>query len=50
MARAPQFEYPTHLRELAEKNVEQVRAACGQFMDAARRAQDMMGLMAPPNP
>ena len=50
MARVPQFEYPAHLRELAERNLEQVRAACGQFMDAARRAQDMMGIMAPANP
>jgi phasin len=50
MMRAPQFEYPAHLRELAEKNVEQVRAACGQFMEAARRAQDMMGIMVPTNP
>ena len=30
--------------------MEQVRAACGQFMDAARRAQDMMGLIVPANP
>ena len=50
MTRATQFEYPTHLRELAEKNMEQVRAACGQFMDAARRSQDMMGFMLPANP
>jgi len=50
MARAPQFEYPVQLRESAERNVEQVRAACGQFMDAARRAQDMMGIMLPANP
>jgi phasin len=50
MARAPQFEYPAQLRELAERNVEQVRAACGQFMDAARRAQDMMAIMVPANP
>jgi phasin len=50
MARTPQFEYPVHLRELAERNVEQVRAACGQFMDAARRAQDMIAVIVPPNP
>jgi phasin len=50
MARASQFEYPAHLRELAERNVEQVRAACGQFMDAARRAHDMMGIILPANP
>ena len=50
MARAPQFEYPARLRELAERNMEQVQAACGQFMEAARRAQDMMGIMVPPDP
>jgi phasin len=50
MAGAPQFEFPTQMRELAERNVEQVRAACGQFMDAARKAQDMIGTMLPENP
>ena len=50
MASAPQFELPAQMRELAERNVEQVRAACGQFMDAARKAQDMMGTMVPDNP
>jgi phasin len=48
MAPAPQFEYPTRLRELAQKNMEQVQAACGQFMDAARRAQGMIGISADP--
>jgi phasin len=50
MARAPQFEFTAQMRELAEKNVEQVRVACGQFMDAARQAQDMIGAMVPENP
>jgi phasin len=50
MAGAPQLEFPAQMRELAERNVEQVRAACGQFMDAARKAQDMMGTMVPDNP
>ena len=50
MAPAPQFEYPTRLRELAQKNMEQVQAACGQFMDAARRAQDMIGIMISADP
>ena len=50
MARALQFEYPTRLRELAQRNMEQVQAVCGQFMDAARRAQDMMGIMACTDP
>ncbi len=50
MARAPQFEFPAQMRELAERNVEQARAACGQFMDAARKAHDMIGAMVPENP
>lgn len=50
MARAPKFEYPTRLRELAQKNMEQVQAACGQFMDAARSAQDMIGIMVSADP
>jgi hypothetical protein len=33
MADAPIFEIPPELRELAEKNVEQARAAYEQFMD-----------------
>jgi phasin len=33
MAQTP-FEIPQQLRELTEKNVEQARAAYGQFMDA----------------
>jgi phasin len=49
MPRAAQFEFPLQIRELAERNVEQARAACGQFMDAARKAQDMMGTMLPEN-
>ena len=50
MARAPQFEFPAQMRELAERNVEQARAACGQFMDAARKAQDVIGTMVPDSP
>jgi hypothetical protein len=50
MTHAPQFEYPTQLRELAQRNMDQVQAACGRFMDAARRAQDMMGIMASTDP
>jgi phasin len=49
MPRAAQFEFPLQIRELAERNVEQARAACGQIMDAARKAQDMMGTMLPEN-
>jgi hypothetical protein len=50
MTHAPQFAHPTRLREFAQRNMEQVQAACGQFMDAARRAQDMMGIMASTDP
>jgi len=49
MVGTPQFEFPTQMRELAERNVEQMRAACGQFMDAARKAQDMFETMVPEN-
>jgi phasin len=49
MARVPQYEFPMEMRQLAERNVEQARAACGQFMDAARKAQDMIGTMLPEN-
>ena len=33
---------PEAVRQLAEKNVEQARGAYNQFMDMARKAQDMM--------
>ena len=33
MADKPSFEIPPELRDLAEKNVEQARAAYGKFMD-----------------
>jgi phasin len=49
MADAPQFEFPAQMRELAEKNVAQARAACGQFMDAARKVQYVIGTMLPEN-
>jgi phasin len=38
----PQFEFPEAVRELAERNVEQARAAYTQFMDMARKAQDLV--------
>ena len=38
MAETQPFEIPRELRELAEKNVEQARAAYGQFMDALAQA------------
>lgn len=49
MADAPQFELPAQMREPAEENVAQARAACGQFMDAARKVQDVIGTMLPEN-
>ena len=38
MADTPSFEIPPELRDLAEKNVEQARAAYGQFMDFITQA------------
>lgn len=46
MASNQPFEMPKHLQELAEKNVEQGRAAYAQFMDAMAQATSMwMGLV-----
>src|SRR3989337_3585387 len=39
MAETPSFEIPPELREMAEKNVEQARAAYGQFMDFLTQAR-----------
>jgi phasin len=36
----PQFEIPDAVREMAERNVEQVRSAYAKFMDIAKQAQD----------
>ena len=41
MAQNQPFEIPQQLRELAERNVEQARAAYGQFMDAMAQASGM---------
>ncbi len=38
MAETPSFEIPPELRDMAEKNVEQARAAYGQFMDFLTQA------------
>jgi hypothetical protein len=38
MADKPSFEIPPELRDYAEKNVEQARAAYGQFMDFMTQA------------
>ena len=37
MAGAPQFEFPTQMRELAERNVEQVRAGMRQVQERTMR-------------
>jgi hypothetical protein len=41
MAQNQPFELPKQLRELAEKNVEQARAAYAQFMDAMTQAMSV---------
>jgi len=41
MAQNQHFEMPQQLRELAEKNVEQARAAYAQFMDAMTQAMSV---------
>lgn len=42
MSETPSFEIPPQMREMAERNVEQARQAYAQFLDMARKAQDMM--------
>ena len=42
MADQPNLEIPPAVRELAERNVEQTRAAYTQFLEMARQAQTMM--------
>lgn len=37
-----QMEIPEAVRQVAEKNIEQTRVAYNQFMDMARKAQDMV--------
>jgi hypothetical protein len=48
MTQSP-FEIPQQLRELTEKNVEQARAAYGQFMDAMTQAMGMWVKALPSN-
>jgi phasin len=43
------FEIPQQLRELAERNVEQARAAYGQFIDAIAQATDFWMAAMPPS-
>ena len=38
----PNIEIPPQVREIAEKNVEQTRAAYQQFLTMARQAQDLV--------
>jgi len=42
MADTPQFEIPPQMRELAEQNVTQARQAYNQFLDATKKAQDVV--------
>lgn len=49
MAQNNPFEIPQQLRELAERNVEQARAAYGQFMDAMVQATGMWSTAMPAN-
>jgi hypothetical protein len=49
MAQQP-FEIPQQLRELTERNVEQARAAYGQFMDAWAQAMGAWASATPASP
>lgn len=42
MTKPENLEVPEAVRQMAEKNVEQARGAYDQFMDMARKAQDLM--------
>jgi len=43
MSKSPNLEVPDSVRKMAEQNVEQARRAYDEFMEMARKAQDMMG-------
>lgn len=47
MADIPSFEIPPELRDMAEKNVEQARAAYGKFMDFMTQAMGAWGKSSP---
>ncbi len=47
MADNPSFEIPPQIREMAEKNVEQARAAYGQFMDFLTQAMNTWAKSSP---
>jgi hypothetical protein len=50
MAETKQTEIPQEMREFAVQSIDQARAAYSQLMDTARKAQDMMKTIIPPNP
>jgi hypothetical protein len=50
MAGNGQTEIPLAMRDLAVKNIGKARAAYGQLMDSARKAQEMMITVIPSNP
>ena len=49
MAKDEPFQIPQQLRELAERNVEQARAAYGQFIDAIAQAMGLWATTMPSN-
>ncbi len=42
MTEKPPFEIPQPVRDMAEQNLDQAKDAYSQFMEASRKAQDMM--------
>jgi phasin len=50
MTDTKQTEIPKEMREFAVQSIDQARAAYTQFLDAARKAQDMVKTMIPANP
>src|SRR5215831_20658022 len=49
MTQNQQFEMPQQLRQLSERNVEQARSACNQFMDTMAQATSLWLSAMPPN-
>ena len=43
MADIPKMEIPDAVRQLAEKNIDQARAAYGQVLDMVRKSQETLG-------
>ncbi|MGO9173375.1 MAG: phasin family protein [Rhodomicrobium sp.] len=50
MAKQKKQEIPPEMRELAVKNIDHVREASSQLMEAARKAQETMKTLVPANP